>query len=62
MIKADELIVEFEHLSIDEQIKMLNILKRREEISQKAEALEIAIKNGKAKRGSVTDLLEDLES
>ena len=62
MIKADDLIVEFEGLSLDEQIRIMNILKRREEIAQQALELEKALKDGKVMRGSLQDLLNDLES
>ena len=66
IISFQEIIDSIEQLSFDEQdylfelIKKRRIEKRRSEIAADAKATLEAVKQGKAKKGSVEDLIADL--
>ncbi|GMT48803.1 MAG: hypothetical protein IEMM0008_0342 [bacterium] len=62
MSKLEEVLSDFEGLNLEEQISFIEVLKRREDIYQRAIEVEKAFKKGQVIRGSVEDLIHDLES
>ncbi len=62
MSKLEEVLSGFEDLSSEEQISFIEVLKHREEIYQRAVEMEEAFKKGRLIKGSVEDLINDLDS